>query len=481
MHFNWRMIFKILSYILIILGCAMLLPGFVGILYAEHIAAHAYLITGDVLIIIGFIGTRCVPKEMNRLMLMRDGFVVVASAWIFLSLFGAIPFVITGDIPNYASAFFETASGFSTTGSTCLEDIECLTKASLFWRSFTHWLGGMGILVMTIALLPKLGIGGQRLMRAETTGLSLDKSTSTFSKSAQNLYTIYIILTVAEIVLLMISGLNFYDACVHTFGSVGTGGFSPYNSSIGAFHNVYAEIIIIVFMLLCGINFANLGLAFTGKFKAAFRDVELKVYLIIIAAASIFIAIVLYANNYYNVGDSLRYSVFQVVSIITTTGYGTADYDLWPECCKFIIFILMLIGGCAGSTGGGLKVIRIILLGKLIHRGAKRKLHPNNVFPISLGNSVLSDDIVIDACGFVALYAFIALAASFLLSLENIDFLTNISSVISALSNVGPGFNLVGPTCNYAFYSSASKILLALLMIAGRLELYTMFVIFDKR
>lgn len=481
MHFNRKMILKILCYILMILGAAMLLPGIVGVLYSELHAAHVFLLTGLGLMLFGFIGTKCIPKGFDQLMLMRDGFVVVSSAWLILSVFGAIPFVLIGDIPDFPSAFFETASGFSTTGSTILTDIEALTRASLFWRSLTHWLGGMGILVMTIALLPKLGIGGQRLMRAETTGLSLDKSTSTFSKSAQNLYTVYIILTVAEIILLMISGLDLYDASIHTFGSVGTGGFSSYNSSIGAFNNVFAEVIIIVFMLLCGINFANLGLAFNGKIKAAFADIELKVYLIIIAAASLFIAVVLCIGNYYSVGDSIRYSTFQVVSIITTTGYATADYDLWPECCKIIIFALMFIGGCAGSTGGGLKVIRIILLGKLIKRGAKRKLHPNNIYPITLGNHVIRDDIAIDAAGFISLYAFVATLAVFLLSFENIDFMSNFSSVISALSNVGPGFNLVGPTCNYAFYSSASKILLGLLMIAGRLELYTMFVIFDKR
>ena len=476
-----KIIIKILCYILMILGASMLLPGIVGIVYAERLAAKVYLATGLVLLLVGFLGARLIPKGDIHLMLMRDGFIVVASAWLLLSLFGAIPFVLIGDIPSYSSAFFETASGFSTTGSTCLTDVEALTKASLFWRSFTHWLGGMGILVMTIALLPKLGIGGQRLMRAETTGLSLDKSTSTFSKSAQYLYNIYIALTIAEIILLKVSGLGFYDACIHTFGSVGTGGFSTYNQSIGAFHNIYAEIIIVVFMLLCGINFANLSLLFTGKVKQAFRDVELKVYLGLILGASVIIALVLFLQNYYSLGDSIRYSVFQVVSIITTTGYTTADYDLWPECCKLIIFLLMFIGGCAGSTGGGMKVIRIVLISKLIRRGARRKLHPNNIFPISIGNHTIQDSLAMDACGYVGLYAFIAMISCLLLSLENVDFVTNFSSVISALSNVGPGFNLVGPTLNFAFYSPAAKILLALLMIAGRLELYTMFVIFEKR
>lgn len=481
MRIDWKIILKILCYILMILGGAMLLPGIVAIIYAERIAAEAYLTTGLILLLIGFIGSRLIPKGGTNLMLMRDGFIVVALAWFLLSLVGAVPFVLIGDIPDYCSAFFETASGFSTTGSTCLTDVEALTRASLFWRSFTHWLGGMGILVMTIALLPKLGIGGQRIMRAETTGLSLDKSTSTFSKSAQYLYNIYVFLTIAEIVLLKISGLSFFDACIHTFGSVGTGGFSTYNESVGAFHNLYAEIIIVVFMLLCGINFSNLSLLFAGKIKRAFLDVELKVYLAIILGASALIALVLYLQNYYSLGDSIRYSVFQVVSIMTTTGYATADYDLWPECCKLIIFLLMFIGGCAGSTGGGMKVIRIVLISKLIRRGAQRKLHPNNIFPITVGNHTIRDDLAMDACGYVGLYAFVAMIACLLLSLENIDFVTNFSSVISALSNVGPGFHLVGPTLNYAFYSPAAKILLAFLMIAGRLELYTMFVIFEKR
>jgi len=339
----------------------------------------------------------------------------------------------------------------------------------------------MGLLVMTIAILPKLGIGGQRLMRAETTGLTLDKGSFSFNQTARNLYKIYISLTVVEFVLLIIAGLNPFDAAIHTFGTVGTGGLSSYNASVGAFGNVYVEIIIAIFMLICGINFSNLAFIFTGKIKKAVADTELKVYISVIVIATIFIAFMLRINDLYDIGTSFRYSFFQVVSIITTTGYGTSDFDMWPEAAKLIILGLMIMGGCAGSTGGGIKVIRITLLAKLIKRGATRKLHPNNIVPIRMNKTYIKDDIVIDSCGFIALYAFTAIIATFIISLSNIDLVTAFTATISALSNIGPGFNLVGPSCNYAFMPDHIKLLLGLLMIAGRLELYTIFVSLNRK
>jgi len=474
-----RIITKIISAVFMIIGCAMLFPGIIGLIYHEIHAAKIFFITALILVAVGFVVFKLIPKTKIQNLRIKDGFIVVALSWLTMSIIGALPFVLTKDIPNYIDAFFETASGFSTTGSTILTNVEVLSHTSLFWRSFTHWLGGMGLLVMTIAILPKLGIGGQRLMRAESTGISLEKGSFTFNQAARNLYKIYFALTIAEFVLLWIAGMNPFDSIVHTFGSVGTGGLSSYNASIGAFNNVAIEMIIVVFMLLSGINFSNLALIFTGKLKKAFFDAELKLYLSIIVIATVLISGLLIIDHYYSFFESIRYSLFQVVSIMTTTGYGTADYDFWPEACKIIIFVLMLIGGCAGSTGGGIKVIRIALLAKLIRRGATRKLHPNNIVPIRLGNTVISDDIALDSCGYFGLYVFTALIATFLLALDNVDFITALSSVVSALSNIGPGFNLVGPSCNYAFYSGFSKVLLALLMIAGRLELYTIFVSFN--
>lgn len=481
MSLNVKLVTKVLCAVAAVVGVAMLIPGIIALVYHEAIGAKVFLICGAGLALAGFLLFKLIPKTETSSLKTRDGFFVVAFAWLGMSALGALPFVLSGDIPNYASAFFETASGFSTTGASCLENVEGLTHGALFWRSFTHWLGGMGVLVMTVALLPKLGIGGQKIMRAETTGLTLDKSSFTFSKSAQNLYKLYILLTAIEFILLMIAGLTPFDSILHTFGTVGTGGFSTYNASVAAFGSIGVELIIALFMIICGINFSNIGLMAEGNFKKAFQDTELKVYFGIIAAATVMLTLILVLNSYSGFGKAVRDAFFQVASLITTTGYGTADFDKWPEACKPILFALMFIGGCEGSTGGGLKVIRIVLIVKMVMRGSVRKLHPNNIVPVRIGKNTISDDIVLDSCGFLGLYILAAFIGTFLLSFENVDMLTSFSSVISALSNIGPGFALVGPTMNYAFYSPAAKILLGILMIGGRLELYTLFVTIAKK
>ncbi len=476
MHLNHRLITKVLSVVLAVIGISFLVPVIVALCYKEHDACLTYAILGGLYTGLGILIFKIIPKSEVSNLSLRDGFLIVALTWIGISIIGAIPLVILGDIPSFVDAFFEMSSGFSTTGATILNDVEVLTHASLMWRSLTHWLGGMGLLVMTIALLPKLGIGGHRLMRAESTGITLDKGGFTFAQYARQLYKTYITLTVAEFVLLIIVGLSPFDSAIHTFGSIGTGGFSSYNSSIAAFGNAKVEIVIGVFMLICGINFSNIGLIFSKNIKKAFKDSELKIYLCIVAISILLIAVILAANNTYGIIDSLRYAFFQVTTTISTTGYGVADYELWPEASKAIIFLLMFIGGCAGSTAGGIKVIRVALMAKLIKRGTQRKLHPNNIIPIRLGKHYIREDVVIDTCGFLGLYVFTACISTFLLCLDNVDLITAASSVISALSNIGPGFNLVGPTCNYAFYSIPSKILLSFLMIAGRLELYTLLI-----
>lgn len=481
MSLNVKLVTKVLCAVAAVVGVAMLIPGIIALVYHEAIGAKVFLICGAGLALAGFLLFKLIPKTETSSLKTRDGFFVVAFAWLGMSALGALPFVLSGDIPNYASAFFETASGFSTTGASCLENVEGLTHGALFWRSFTHWLGGMGVLVMTVALLPKLGIGGQKIMRAETTGLTLDKSSFTFSKSAQNLYKLYILLTAIEFILLMIAGLTPFDSILHTFGTVGTGGFSTHNASVAAFGSIGVELIIALFMIICGINFSNIGLMAEGNFKKAFQDTELKVYFGIIAAATVMLTLILVFNSYSGFGKAVRDAFFQVASLITTTGYGTANFDKWPEACKPILFALMFIGGCEGSTGGGLKVIRIVLIVKMVMRSSVRKLHPNNIVPVRIGKNTISDDIVLDSCGFLGLYILAAFIGTFLLSFENVDMLTSFSSVISALSNIGPGFALVGPTMNYAFYSPAAKILLGILMIGGRLELYTLFVTIAKK
>ena len=457
----------------------MLIPAFVSLYFSERKAFISFAICAFPMIIAGVLGVILLPKEDNTVLRMRDGFFIVAFAWIVMSMFGALPFVISGSIPNFIDAFFETASGFTTTGSTIVSDIESLPKGILFWRSFTHWLGGMGVLVLTIALLPMLGIGGQKIMRAETTGPTMDKMSFSINETARKLYIIYGGMTVLEIILLKLGGVSLFDACTHTFGTVGTGGLSVYSDSIGHYGSLYVEMVITVFMLLAGVNFGLYYMLLSGKPKQMFKDTELRVYLAIVAVATAFIAIMLTVKNLYgSIWESLRYSVFQVSSIITTTGYGTADFDIWPAACKMVLFMLMIIGGCASSTGGGVKVIRIILTFKIIKRAAEKRLHERAVKPIKINGKNVSEETASGVKSFMILFIATVLAGTLIVSLDGFDLETTLSSVIACVSNIGPGFNLVGPTMNFTLFSEPIKFVLALLMIAGRLELYTIILMF---
>ena len=479
MLLNKRPILKILCAVMTLVGTAMLIPTAVALYYKETKAVLSLLVCSVPMIIIGLLVIKLTPKEDNTVLRMRDGFFIVAAAWIAMSALGGLPFVISGSIPNFFDAFFETASGFTTTGSTILTDIEAMPKGMLFWRSFTHWLGGMGVLVLTIALLPMLGIGGQKIMRAETTGPTMDKISFTTNESARNLYLIYTGMTVIEIVLLMFGGIGFFDAATHAFGTLGTGGLSTHSASVGYFNSVYVDMVITLFMLLAGVNFNLYYFLLSGKPRNMFKDPELRTYLCIVGGCTLFIAGMLYFKNFYGtIGESLRYSVFQTTSIITTTGYGTADFDLWPVTCKVILFVLMLVGGCASSTGGGVKVIRVILTAKLIKRAADRRLHRKALTPIKVGGKTVSEHTLFGVTVFMALFAITIIGGTLLVSLDGFGLTTSLSSVVACLCNIGPGFELVGPTMNYALFSVPVKILLSLLMIAGRLELYTIILMF---
>ena len=462
-----------------LVGASMLIPAAVALYFKERRAFISFVVCAVPMITLGLLAVKLTPKEDNTVLRMRDGFFIVAFAWIGMSALGALPFVISGSIPNYIDAFFETASGFTTTGSTILTDIESLPKGILFWRSFTHWLGGMGVLVLTIALLPMLGIGGQKIMRAETTGPTMDKISMTTNESARKLYTIYIGVTVLEIIFLMFGGTGFYEAATHTFGTVGTGGLSTHSESIAYFGSVYIEMVIAVFMLMAGINFNLYYFLLTGKPKQMFRDSELRVYLSIIGCSTAFIAFMLFIkHNYETIGECLRYSFFQVCSIITTTGYGTADFDTWPIACRLLIFSLMIVGGCASSTGGGVKVIRIMLIAKLIKRGANRRLRSNALDPVKVGGKTVSEQTLTQVAQFMMLFVVTVIGGTLLVSLDGFSLSTSLSSVIATLCNIGPGFDLVGPSMNFALFSGPIKILLSMLMIAGRLELYTIVLMF---
>ncbi len=480
MILNYRAIIKISGILILILAGLMLPSLLVSFFYGEGDAINAFLLSIFSMLLVGSMITFTVKADFAHLKI-RDGFAIVALCWTLSSLLGAIPFIISGYIPNFFDAFFETVSGFTTTGSSILTDIEALPKGLLFWRSFTHWVGGMGILVLAIALLPMLGINGQRIARAETTGPIFGKLTPKISESSKILYTIYVGMTLLEIILLLPGEMTLFDAMIHTFGSVGTGGFSNYNTSIAHYDNAYYEIVISVFMLLAATNFTLYYYVLKGRWKDFFSDSELRLYLLIVAISVLLIAFNLWLNDSYNsMGQSVRYALFQSASIITTTGYASANYDLWPAFSKMILFILMFIGGCSSSTGGGIKVIRILLLFKLLRRGVGIRLHPRAVFSTKINEKPIPADTISAVVSFIFLYMGIYFVGTLLLSLENFDLITTASAVAACLGNIGPGFNLVGPVLNYSIFSDLSKLMLSILMLVGRLELFTIILLFTR-
>ncbi len=481
MVLNYRAIIKLSGIIIVMLACLMLPSLLVSVIYGEKDAISSFIYTILPMFVIGGVIMIAVKADFDHLRI-RDGFMIVALCWTLGSALGCIPFIISGYIPNFFDAFFETVSGFTTTGSTLLTDIEILPKGLLFWRSFTHWIGGMGIIVFAIALLPMLGISGQRIAKAETTGPTFGKLTPKLTESAKILYLIYLGMTILQVTLLVLGGMSLYDSLIHTFGSVGTGGFSNYNISVIHYNSLYFEIIITLFMVLAGTNFTLYYYALRGNWREFFSDSELRCYLIIFTSAVLLIALNLrFSSTYDSVGQSLRYSLFQSASIMTTTGFASTDFDLWPTFSKMILFFLMFIGACSCSTAGGIKVIRILLLFKLIKRGIAVRLHPRAVIAIKINDKPIPADTISAVANFVFLYVGIFFIGTLLLSLENYDLETTASAVASCLGNIGPGFRLVGPMLNFSLFSDASTFMLAILMLIGRLELFTIILLFTRQ
>lgn len=478
MVLNKKVVAKVLCAAAALVGIAMLIPCAVSLLYKEIWAAESFLICAVPMILIGILASRAIGEPEKTTLGLRDGFFIVASAWLMLTLLGALPFVISGAIPSLVDAFFETASGFSTTGASILTDIESLPQGMLFWRSFTHWIGGMGILVLTIAILPALGIGGQKIMRAETTGPSMDKITFTFNDSARSLYLIYTVMTLIEAALLLVFGMNLFDSLIITFGTMGTGGFANYANSCAGFNDA-CQMIISFFMMLAGINFNLYYLAVSKKAKQALHDREMQVYVAIVAGATLFIlSMLLISGQAKGIWEAFKLSYFQVCSIMTTTGYATCDFDLWPVPCRFVLMLLMLIGGCASSTGGGIKVIRFILGVKIGARAIRRRLHPQAVTTIKLAGKTVPEATIRSVSEFLMLYFATLALGTVVIGMENVSLVTAFSAVLACVSNIGPGFEAVGPTMNFSFFSDFSKMFLSVMMIAGRVELYTIFLLF---
>jgi trk system potassium uptake protein TrkH len=471
---------RTIAVLLIIVSAFMLFPLGFALYYGEFefIRYFVYPMAGIAGVAsIVLVATRRAAITLSH----RDGFLLVTFSWLFSALVGCLPLYLSGAIPSFTDAFFETMSGFTTTGASILTEIESLPKSILFWRSLTHWLGGMGIVVLTIAILPLLGIGAYQMMRAEAPGPSLDKITPKITETARILWFIYMGLTVAETALLMIGGMSLFDALTHTFGTLATGGFSPKNRSVGHFDSGFIHVVVTVFMLLAGMNFILHYSLITGRLKKVIGNFEFRMYLGIFLAATLVIAFTLNGRTYGSFGLSLRYSAFQAASILTTTGFTTADYAAWPFFAQAVLFTLTFIGGCSGSTGGGIKVVRIAALFKQGIHEMKYMAHPRGVFSLRLGEGPLKKDIAYSISGFVFLYVFMLLVTTMVVASGGNDLLTSLSSALVTVGNIGPGYGKIGPTLNYAFYPDYIKWFLSFAMMVGRLEVYTVLVLLTPR
>ncbi len=470
---NHRMVFGTVGKIVWAEALLLLLPYVVSLIYKEA-CANAFLIT---ILIAAAVGTLLVLlfRKKDDLIYSKEGFLTVSLSWIILSLIGALPFRISGEIPHYVDAVFEIVSGFTTTGASILTDVEAMSKGLLFWRSFTHWIGGMGVLVFIMAIIPNVSKRSIHIMRAEVPGPVKGKLVPKMRDSAKILYLIYIAMTALQVFLLRVGGMPWFDSLVHAFGTAGTGGFGIKADSVGSY-NSYLQWVITIFMILFGINFNVYYLILIRRFRSVAKSTELWVYLGIVLVAVVCISVNIYPM-YNDLSTTVRDAAFQVGSIITTTGYSTTDFNLWPSFSKAILFSLMLIGACAGSTGGGFKVSRVIILFKKIGSEIKRLLHPRSVKIITLEGKRLEEQTITGTAVYLAVYIICFIMLFLAVSIDNFDFETNFSAVAACFNNIGPGFGIVGPMGSYAEYSVFSKIVLTIAMLLGRLEIFPMIIL----
>lgn len=473
---NYRMISYYIGRILLIEALLLVLPAVGAIIYGEN-TLLSYALTIALLTVTGSLAVRKKPDKTS--IYAKEGYVIVALTWILMSLFGALPFYFSGNIPSFTDAFFETVSGFTTTGSTLLRNVEAMPKSLLFWRSFTHWIGGMGILVFVIAIMPKTENSSMHVMRAEVPGPTVGKLVSKLRASARILYGIYCVLTVLEIVMLLVGGMPLFDSIVNAFATAGTGGFAVLNNSIEGYHSVYSEMVIAVFMLIFGVNFNLYYMFLVKQGKQAIKSEELRWYIGIVAAAVFIIAASLYTTKHDGLAESFRYAFFQVSSIITTTGFSTTNFDTWPVIAKFVLVFLMFVGACAGSTGGGIKVSRLVILVKSGLRDIKKAINPRSIETVKIDKRTIEEPVVKSVSVFFATYMLVMAASLLVVSLDGFDFETTATSVISCLGNIGPGLGAVGPYGNFADFSVLSKLTLSFAMLAGRLELIPMLMLFS--
>ena len=473
---RWRYIISIVGVLTIFLGLAMILPLIVGLYYNDQSVIPVLKSIG-ITICSGFLLYIFFRKNKAEVIHQREGIAIVAFGWTIVCLFGALPFYLGGEINSFVDAFFESVSGFTTTGATILTNVEAISKGILFWRSFIQWLGGMGIILLSLAILPFLGVGGMQLYKAEVPTPVPDKLKPKLRDTAMILWKVYALITLAELILLLIGGMSFYDALCHTFTTMPTGGFSTKNASIFHYNSVYFDIVFMVFMLLAGINFSLHYQLLKGKPLAFWRNSECRFFLGFVFLLIIIVSYNVYGPIYEKIGDALRFGSFQVISIITTTGYATADYEKWPAMSQVILFFCMFMGASAGSTGGGMKFIRIMLCFKYCYKELFSLIHPHAVVKIKMGGKPISDDIMRSILGFLALYIILFAFCSLSLAGMGVDYITSFGAVAAAIGNVGPGFGLVGPVGNYAQIPFFGKWMLIWCMLLGRLEIYTVIIL----
>jgi trk system potassium uptake protein TrkH len=475
---NIPAVLHILGFMVFILGLMMVIPLGISFYYNDGSSTGilAAIVTTSA---VGGLLFRIFKQE--RELGIRDGFLIVGLGWFLMALFGSLPYIFSGAIPSFTDSFFESMSGFTTTGATILHDIEQMPGALLFWRAFTHWIGGMGIILLSLAVLPLLGVGGMQLFKAEVPGPTADKLTPRIAHTARILWLVYVGITFLEVILLVLGGMNLLDAFCHAFATMATGGFSTRSASIGAFNSAYIDYVTTFFMFAAGVNFTLHYKFITRKFDVHWKDYEFRTYLVILLAVAAIITLDnLYEEVYTNFSDSVRYGLFQTVSIGTTTGFGTADYETWAPVAQILLFMLMFIGGCAGSTGGAMKVIRIIIVVKYAYNSLKKLIHPRAVIPMRVGHRVIPREVTHSVIGFFLLYVFLFVFVSIIMALLGLDLLTSAGAAASCMGNIGPGLGDVGPTDNFAFIPTAGKWILAISMMVGRLEIYTVLVIFTK-
>ena len=474
---NFRVILNILGLLLLVEGIFMLLSALVSVIYGENQMLEIAMSAGITMSFGSFLWL--LTKKSSKSFGKREGYIIVSISWIIFSFFGTLPFILTGSIPSFTDAFFETMSGFTTTGASILSDIESLSHGILFWRSITQWMGGMGIIVLSLAILPILGVGGMQLFVAEVPGPTPDKLHPRIKETAKRLWGIYIIFTIMETLLLWAGEMNFFDAINHSFTTMATGGYSTKQASVAAFASPYTHYIIIIFMFLAGTNFTLSYFAMHFKFRKVFQNEEFLFYGVVTLLITVVIAIGLYTSSHISAEQSFRDSLFQVVSIITTTGYATADYLQWAPLLTILIFVCMFIGGSAGSTGGGVKVVRIMLLLKNSFLELKRLIHRNAVIPVRFNREAVPSDIITNILAFTSFYAITVILSTVVISAFGYSLDSSMGAVAATLGNIGPGLGAVGPVENYAHMPDFLKWFTSALMLIGRLELFTVLVLFS--